>query len=85
MCSGISVKKECIRCLFNQSIPFVSMFLQAGGRSRSLYSVRASRSARDTSSDVVVVQSTSNGYNPSNLFHANESTANEMERKLGKY
>lgn len=68
-------------CSLFQSMPFVSIFLQAGGRRRSLYSVKASRNARDTSSDVVVVQSTSNGYNPINLFQANVSTKmrNELE------
>lgn len=61
-------------------MPLVSMcLLAAGGRKRSLYSERASRNARDTSSDVVVVQSTSNGYNPINFSHANVSTENGIE------
>lgn len=57
-----------------RSMPLVSMCLLLGGRRSSLYSDSASRNARDTSRDVVVVHSINNGYNPINLSHANAST-----------
>lgn len=60
-------------------MPFISI-CPVGGRKRSPYCDRASRSERDTSMDVVVVQSTSSGNKPINCSQATLST--EMKNRI---
>lgn len=58
-------------------MPFISV-CPVGGRRRSPYCDSASRSERDTSRDVVVVQSTSSGNKPINCSQATLSTENKL-------
>lgn len=52
-----------------------------GGDKRSLYCKSASRNDRETSVEVVVVQSTKYGYRPISCSHAVRPTADEKHRK----
>lgn len=70
MCSSLA-KNELI--IYDLAMPFISL-CPAGGRSRSPYCESASRSERDTSIEVVVVQSTSRGKSPINCSQATLST-----------
>lgn len=64
---------------YDLAMPFISL-CPAGGRNRSPYCESASRSERDTSIDVVVVQSTSNGNKPINCSHATLSTVRKWKK-----